>query len=53
MAPTFNAIGIVVSEMASALAFYRLLGMGIPESEDAEGHVDWEGPCLLYTSRCV
>ena len=44
MAPTFNAIGIVVSEMASALAFYRLLGMGIPESEDAEGHVDWEGP---------
>ena len=44
MAPTFNAIGIVVADMAASLAFYRRLGLAIPESEDAEGHVDWEGP---------
>lgn len=44
MAATFNAIGIVVSDMARSLAFYRLLGLDLPESEDAEGHVDWEGP---------
>ncbi len=44
MAPTFNAIGIVVTEMPRSLAFYRLLGLGIPASDDAEGHVEWEGP---------
>lgn len=44
MAPTFNAIGIVVTDMARSLDFYRRLGLAIPEMEDAEGHVDWEGP---------
>lgn len=44
MAPTFNAIGIVVTEMARSLAFYRMLGLAIPASDDAEGHVEWEGP---------
>lgn len=44
MAPTFSAIGIVVADMAASLAFYRRLGLELPESEDAEGHVEWDGP---------
>lgn len=35
-----DMIGIVVSEMARSLAFYRLVGVQIPESADAEGHVE-------------
>ena len=34
-----NAIGIVVSDMARSIAFYRLLGLDVPETPD-EGHVD-------------
>ena len=30
MAPTFNAIGITVADMARTLAFYRLLGLEFP-----------------------
>lgn len=33
-------IGIVVADMAKALAFYRRLGVDIPASADAEPHVD-------------
>jgi catechol 2,3-dioxygenase-like lactoylglutathione lyase family enzyme len=44
MAPTFNAIGITVADMARSLAFYRLLGLEFAPSEDAEGHVEFEGP---------
>jgi len=44
MAPTFNAIGITVTDMARTLAFYRLLGLEFPASDDAEGHVECEGP---------
>ena len=36
---TLNAIGIVVSDMARSIAFYRLLGLDVPETPD-EGHVD-------------
>lgn len=35
-----DAIGIVVRDMAKALAFYRLLGLSIPEGEENEGHVE-------------
>ncbi|RZT86369.1 putative glyoxalase superfamily protein PhnB [Pseudonocardia sediminis] len=35
-----DMIGIVVSDMARSLAFYRLLGLEIPESADAEVHVE-------------
>jgi catechol 2,3-dioxygenase-like lactoylglutathione lyase family enzyme len=34
-----NAIGIVVSDMARSIRFYRLLGLDVPETPD-EGHVD-------------
>jgi catechol 2,3-dioxygenase-like lactoylglutathione lyase family enzyme len=44
MAPTFNAIGITVADMAASLEFYRLLGLTFDTSDDAEGHVEWEGP---------
>jgi catechol 2,3-dioxygenase-like lactoylglutathione lyase family enzyme len=34
-----NALGIVTSDMARSIAFYRLLGLDVPETPD-EGHVD-------------
>ena len=37
--PTFDALGIVVSDMAASLAFYRLLGLSFPEGADTEAHV--------------
>jgi len=37
--PQLNAIGIVTSDMARSIAFYRLLGLDVPETPD-EGHVD-------------
>lgn len=37
--PGLNAIGIVVSDMANSIRFYRLLGLDVPETPD-EGHVD-------------
>jgi catechol 2,3-dioxygenase-like lactoylglutathione lyase family enzyme len=33
-------IGIVTRDMASSLAFYRALGVPIPEGQDAAPHVD-------------
>ena len=37
--PHLNAIGVVASEMAESIRFYRLLGLDVPETPD-EGHVD-------------
>ena len=37
--PQLNAIGIVVSDLARSISFYRLLGLDVPETPDA-GHVD-------------
>jgi catechol 2,3-dioxygenase-like lactoylglutathione lyase family enzyme len=37
--PQLNAIGIVVSDTARSIQFYRLLGLDVPETPD-EGHVD-------------
>jgi catechol 2,3-dioxygenase-like lactoylglutathione lyase family enzyme len=37
--PDLNAIGIVASDMAASIRFYRLLGLDVPETSD-EGHVD-------------
>jgi catechol 2,3-dioxygenase-like lactoylglutathione lyase family enzyme len=37
--PELNAIGIVASDMANSIRFYRLLGLDVPETPD-EGHVD-------------
>lgn len=40
MQPKLDLIGIVVSDMARSLAFYRELGLDIPASADTEGHVE-------------
>jgi uncharacterized glyoxalase superfamily protein PhnB len=37
--PQLNAIGIVVSDMARSISFYRLLGLDMPETPD-EDHVE-------------
>jgi catechol 2,3-dioxygenase-like lactoylglutathione lyase family enzyme len=37
--PQLSAIGIVASDMAQSIRFYRLLGLDVPETPD-EGHVD-------------
>jgi hypothetical protein len=31
MAPRFDALGIVVSDLARSMAFYRLLGLDFPD----------------------
>lgn len=40
MAPRFDLIGIVVTDMAASLAFYRRLGLDIPQGSDGEPHVE-------------
>jgi catechol 2,3-dioxygenase-like lactoylglutathione lyase family enzyme len=37
--PQLNAIGITVADMARSIAFYRLLGLDVPETP-GEGHID-------------
>lgn len=37
--PELNGVGIVVSDKARSIRFYRLLGLDVPETPD-EGHVD-------------
>ena len=37
--PELNAIGIAVSDMATSIRFYRLLGLDVPETPDEE-HID-------------
>jgi catechol 2,3-dioxygenase-like lactoylglutathione lyase family enzyme len=37
--PQLNALGIVASDLARSIRFYRLLGLDIPETPD-EGHID-------------
>lgn len=41
--PHLNAIGIVVSDMERALAFYQLLGLNFPDGSEGEDHVE----CML------
>jgi catechol 2,3-dioxygenase-like lactoylglutathione lyase family enzyme len=40
MTPRFEAIGLVVDDMARTLAFYRMLGIDFPADADAEPHVE-------------
>src|SRR5918997_7111721 len=37
--PQLNAIGIVASDMAESIRFYRLVGLDVPETPE-ESHVD-------------
>jgi catechol 2,3-dioxygenase-like lactoylglutathione lyase family enzyme len=39
-----NVIEIVVADMGRSLAFYRRLGLDVPEAEDKSPHVDYELP---------
>jgi catechol 2,3-dioxygenase-like lactoylglutathione lyase family enzyme len=40
MAPTLNAIGLAVADMATSLSFYRRLGLEIPPGAEQQPHVD-------------
>ncbi|MFJ4859325.1 VOC family protein [Streptomyces sp. NPDC088748] len=40
MTPRFDLIGMVVSDMAASLAFYRRLGLDIPADSDGLPHVE-------------
>ena len=37
--PQLNALGIVASDMARSIRFYRLLGLDVPDAPE-DGHVD-------------
>lgn len=43
MAIRLHTVGLVVGDMARALAFYRLLGLEIPAEEDHASHVEFAG----------
>ncbi|MEU5576855.1 VOC family protein [Streptomyces huasconensis] len=38
--PRFDLIGLVVSDMAASLAFYRRLGLEFPEDSESAPHVE-------------
>lgn len=44
MSARFEAIGMVVSDMAASVAFYRRLGFAFPEGAEKQGHVEAELP---------
>ncbi|GMQ84921.1 MAG: VOC family protein [Acidimicrobiia bacterium] len=44
MKARFDALGIVVSDMEAALAFYRLLGLEFDEDPETPGHVEADLP---------
>ncbi|MFH8466158.1 VOC family protein [Streptomyces sp. NPDC017991] len=44
MTPRFDLIGLVVSDMAASLAFYRRLGLEFPEGAESAPHVEAQLP---------
>ena len=44
MSPQFDAIGMVVADMADSVAFYRLLSLTFPEGAEGTGHAEGELP---------
>ncbi|MFF3773823.1 VOC family protein [Streptomyces sp. NPDC002232] len=40
IAPRLDVIGVVVSDMAASLAFYRRLGLEIPDGAESAPHVE-------------
>ncbi|WP_432192596.1 VOC family protein [Streptomyces sp. bgisy027] len=40
MTPRFDAIGLVVTDMAAAVAFYRRLGFPFPDGSENEPHAE-------------
>lgn len=56
MSTRFDAIGMVVGDMAESLAFYRLLGLDLPPAADEEGHVETALPGgirLMFDTEAV
>ena len=54
MSPTFDAIGLVVADMPTTLAFYRDLGLPIPATMDQAPHAEVEltgGMRLMFDSH--
>ncbi|MFI6665803.1 MULTISPECIES: VOC family protein [unclassified Streptomyces] len=44
MTPRFDAIGLVASDMAASVAFYRRLGFPFPEGAETQPHAEAELP---------
>ncbi|HZF90363.1 VOC family protein [Streptomyces sp.] len=44
MSPRFDAIGLVVSDMAASVAFYRRVGFPFPEGAEDQPHAEAELP---------
>jgi len=44
MTPRFDLIGVVASDMAASVTFYRTLGLSFPDGAEAEPHVEAELP---------
>ncbi|MFG2028921.1 VOC family protein [Streptomyces sp. NPDC048825] len=40
MTPRFDAIGMVASDMAASVAFYRRLGLSFPEGSEKQPHAE-------------
>ena len=38
--PTFDAIGVIATDLAATLAFYRVLGLDVPDGAESEPHVE-------------
>ncbi|NKI44529.1 VOC family protein [Streptomyces physcomitrii] len=56
MTPTFDVVGLVASDLSATLAFYRRLGLGIPDGAESAPHVEVElpgGMRLLFDSEEV
>ena len=57
MTPRFDAIGLVVSDMAASVAFYRRLGFAFAEGAEREPHTEAQLPgglrLLLDTEETV
>jgi catechol 2,3-dioxygenase-like lactoylglutathione lyase family enzyme len=54
MTPRFAVIGLVVSDLAASLAFYRRLGLVFPEGAEQQPHVEAElpgGPTLALDTE--
>ncbi|MEU2490447.1 VOC family protein [Streptomyces sp. NPDC007883] len=54
MTPRLDAVGLVVSDMAASLAFYRLLGLDIPAGAESAPHVEAVlpgGPRVLFDTE--
>jgi catechol 2,3-dioxygenase-like lactoylglutathione lyase family enzyme len=44
MTVRFDLIGVVVSDMATSVAFYRTLGLSFPDGAESQPHVEAELP---------